>query len=499
VDVSPAGSGDISSLDFSEGPIPTVYPADSSCSDEYTLAALPDTAGGYVFDYWIIQTDSGTTYSTSSSVTVAVINADTTVTAHFVDPASVVSVYFPHVTTRSPWQTEIALINTSSNQSVTGILKGFSDDGELVEIKNVPLARRGRRQITVASEFLNHANIGYIVFVTDTDGVKGYTKFYQSGAYRTAIPAITEMNTSKIYISHIASNDTFWTGVSLVNTNSTAKNLTITFNDGRTSNLTIAAGEHRIFTIAGLFGGQPQPDIKSGVITNAGGIIGLELFGSNNQLDGILLTDDTVSTIYYPHVADETKWWTGIVAYNPSTTACDITITPYSEDGDELTPTTLEIAGKEKYIGVVKNLDLPDDTAWFKIDATLPLSGFELFGTLDEKQLAAYAEGSGTGAKAGIFAKIEKSGWTGIAFVNTESTAASVTLTAYNNGGTALATQTISVGGYAKVVSVAENIFSPQSISNATYIAFSSNRNVVGFQLNGSTDGTMLDGLPALN
>ncbi|MEW6078162.1 MAG: hypothetical protein AB1724_10145 [Thermodesulfobacteriota bacterium] len=499
MDVSPAGSGDISSLDFSEGPVPSAYPADSSCSDEYTLTALPDTAGGYDFDYWSIQTDSGTTYSTSSTVTVAVISADTTVTAHFADPANAVSVYFPHVTTRSPWQTEIALINTSSIETVTGILKGFNDNGELIEVKDVTLARRGRRQFIVSDEFLNHANIGYIIFISDTDGVEGYTKFYQAGAYRAAIPAVTEVNTSKIYISHIASNDTFWTGVSLVNTTSTAKNLTITFNDGRTSNLTIAAGEHRIFTIAGLFGGQPQPDIQSGVITNAAGIIGVELFGSSKQLDGILLTDDTVSTIYYPHVADETKWWTGIVAYNPSTTACDITITPYSANGEELTPSTLEIAGKEKYIGVVKNLDLPDDTAWFKIDATLPLSGFELFGTLDGKQLAAYAEGSGTGAKTGIFAKIEKNGWTGIAFVNTEGTAASVTLTAYNDGGTALATQTITVGGYAKVVNVAENIFSPQSISNATFISFSSNRNVVGFQLNGSADGTMLDGLPALN
>ena len=44
---------------------------------------------------------------------------------------------------------------------------------------------------------------------------------------------------------------------------------------------------------------------------------------------------------------------------------------------------------------------------------------------------------------------------------------------------------------------LAEAIFS-QDISSATYIAYSSDRNVVGFQLNGSSDGTMLDGLPAL-
>ena len=145
----------------------------------------------------------------------------------------------------------------------------------------------------------------------------------------------------------------------------------------------------------------------------------------------------------------------------------------------------------------LRTLGLPAQTAWFKIDSTQPLTGFELFGTADGNQLAAYAGGGGTGAKAGVFAKIEKNGWTGIAFVNTEAGAASVTLTAYNDNGTAVATQVLPVGGHAKVVNLAEAIFS-QDISGATYIAYSSDRNVVGFQLNGSSDGTMLDGLPAL-
>ncbi|MDO8785173.1 MAG: hypothetical protein Q7J12_03055, partial [Syntrophales bacterium] len=200
--------------------------------------------------------------------------------------------------------------------------------------------------------------------------------------------------------------------------------------------------------------------------------------------------------IYYPHVASD-GWWTGIVAYNPSESACTITITPYSAQGTTLSPSTLSIPGKGKYIGAVADLGLPAQTAWFKIDSTSPITGFELFGTADGNQLAAYAEESGTGAKAGVFAKIEKNGWTGIAFVNTETSAASVTLTAYNDTGTAVATQVLPVGGHAKVVNLAEAIFS-QNISGATYIAYSSDRNVVGFQLNGTSDGMMLDGLPGL-
>lgn len=48
------------------------------------------------------------------------------------------------------------------------------------------------------------------------------------------------------------------------------------------------------------------------------------------------------------------------------------------------------------------------------------------------------------------------------------------------------------------MVNMVEKIFEPQSISNATYVTFVSDKNVVDFQLNGSLDGKMLDGLPAL-
>jgi hypothetical protein len=143
-------------------------------------------------------------------------------------PAYAVPIYFPHIATSIPWQTEIAIINTG-NQTVTGILRGFSDQGQIIDAKAVTLPAHGRRQINVADEFTNHTSIGYIIIDTASTSVQGYTKFYQAGIYRTAIPAVKEVNTSNIYISHIASSADWWTGVSLVNTTSVAKHLTITF------------------------------------------------------------------------------------------------------------------------------------------------------------------------------------------------------------------------------------------------------------------------------
>jgi Divergent InlB B-repeat domain len=485
VDVSPDNSGTVKV----DGSVATFFSI--ARYSTVTLEAMP--AFGYTFSNW-----SGAVTDTTNPTSLYV-DCDKTVTANFIPKIS--KLYFPHVATNSPWQTEIAIINTS-DQTVTGTLRGLSNTGQLMKTKAVSLSARGRRQITVEDEFANHTDIGYIIFDADSDAVQGYTKFFIAGSYRAAIPAVKEVNTSNIYIPHIASNADWWTGVSLVNTTSAPKKLTITFNNGQSRQITLTANQHRAFDIAQeFFNNQPQPDIQSAVITNASGVIGLELFGSlgwGTQLEGVLLTDKTTSTIYYPHVAAD-GWWTGIVAYNPSASACTITITPYSAQGTPLTPLTLTLAGKGKYIDAVANLGLPAQTAWFKITSTSPITGFELFGTVDGNQLAAYAGGGGTGAKSGVFAKIEKNGgWTGIAFVNTEANSASVTLTAYNDNGTAVAAQLLPpVPGHAKVVDNPEDIFS-QDISSATYITYSSNRNVVGFQLNASSDGTMLDGLPGL-
>ncbi len=437
---------------------------------------------------------------TARTGTITIGGQTLTVTQNGITPNT--PLYFSYVDTSLPWQTEIALINTG-NQAVSGTLRAFRDDGQPTETVPVTLPARGRTQVNVANAFTDHLDVRYIIFDADSAAVQGYMKLYQSGTYRAAIPAVRDVNTSSdIYLSHIASDTQWWTGVVLLNTTSARKDMTITFDNGESASLTLNANEQKVFDIAQeFFDGVPQPGIRSAVIADAVGVIGLEIFGSPvaNQLDGILITGNTASTIYYPHVAGG-EWWTGIVAYNTSASAGTITITSYDAGGNLLPTSSIPpLPGKGKYIGTFAALDLPANTAWFKIDSTTPITGFELFGTTDAKELAAYAGGGGTGAKTGVFPKIEKNGTTTIAFVNTEASPASVTLTAYRDDGSVAATKLLPpVGGHAKVLNSPELIFAPQDISSASYIAYSSDRNIVGFQLNGTPSGPMLDALPAL-
>ena len=119
-----------------------------------------------------------------------------------------------------------------------------------------------------------------------------------------------------------------------------------------------------------------------------------------------------------------------------------------------------------------------------------------MFGTNDGNQLGGYT-GVGISGTDRLFPKIEKDGWTGIAFVNIESSPSTVTVTAYNDDGDAIATESLNLAAYEKIMGVAPSLFS-QDISDATYISYSSNGEIVGFQLNGSSDNMMLDGLPGM-
>jgi hypothetical protein len=411
--------------------------------------------------------------------------------------------YFPHIASNSLWETEIALVNGSGTETVTGRLKAGNDSGQEVTtgVSTITLAPHARRQITVGSELSNPTQIGSMVFESDSGAIRGYTKFYQNGIYRVAIPAVSSVNTGDLYVTHIASNANWWTGLSLLNTTSQATQATIDFDNGTSQVVSLAANEHKKSTVENLFGGQPQTDIHSAVIRNGNGVIGLELFGNTAAqtarcLEGILLTDDTTTTLFYPQVVSDTNWWTGIVAYNPAAAAATLTIRPYSTAGIALSPTSQTVNAKQKYLGTVEQLGLPTDTAWLRITASSALTGFELIGMRDFNQLAAYCNLSG-GGREGILPKLEKQGSTQIALVNLEQTPATVTLTAYNDSGGVIATASLTITAYGKVIDTAETLLG-QGLPAATYIGYSSDKNLIGYQLNTSSDSTMLDGLPGL-
>jgi hypothetical protein len=442
-------------------------------------------------------TASGYGYKNSSQSGVTVTSGGEVTANLTLEPLG--ALYFPHIASNSVWETEIGIINPSATETVTGTLRPFGDSGTAVSSTlPVTLAPHGRRQITISQGFSSPDTIGYMRFESNSSLVNGYTKFYQSGKFRVAIPAAGEVNSNDIYLTHVTSDPNWWTGVSVLNTTAQARTLSFEFNDGTTISRSIAANEHQKFLVSALFGGQTPAGIASALLTNAAGMIGLELFSSASQLEGIPATDKSATALYYPYVPSDPTWWAGIVAYNPTATACILTITGYLASGTEGTPVTRTLNGAQKLSALTGALGLAADTAWFKIEATSPITGFELLGTTDWNQVAGFY-GIGARKKEGVFAKLEKNGgWTYLVLANTEDAQANVTLTACTDGGTQVGTTSFTLAGHAKVEQTAEQFFSNQNIFTATYISFSSTQELVTLQLNGSADETMLDGLPGL-
>jgi Tol biopolymer transport system component len=403
--------------------------------------------------------------------------------------------YFPHVDTRGTWSTGIAVVNTHGTKPLNGTLMAYDANGEAVGAgMPIHLPAHGRMQMNVGDFFVEPA---YMVLTADSFAMCGYTKFASNGEYRVAVPAVQELNYNAIPIPHVASDNKWWTGAALVNATPQEKTVEIACSDGTTFYRTLGPYEHQAFTFSEALGGS-QPGIASAEINNAPGVIGLELFGHKRQpqLSGVLLTDRTAQTLYFPHVDITSKWWTGIVAYNPEDGDAGIDITCYDALGTVLDTQAQTVPGHSPFIGAVRQLGLPATTAWLMLQSDLPITGFELFGTNNGLQLAGYTA-VGIEKTAGVFPKLEKDGWTGIAFVNTGTETAVITLYAYNNAGILIAQEPITLIAKSKLAELPEAIF-PDDISGATCIAYTATQPVVGFQLNGSANGMMLDGLPGM-
>jgi sugar lactone lactonase YvrE len=119
----------------------SVYGSAISLADGSYLMLHP--AGTFTF------TVSATGYESITSTGV-LIPEDNIDTLDF-GMVSIATLYFPHIDTNSPWGTEIALINTSATQIVSGTLRAYSNTGQLIDTMGITLDPHGRRQITISS------------------------------------------------------------------------------------------------------------------------------------------------------------------------------------------------------------------------------------------------------------------------------------------------------------------------------------------------------------
>lgn len=406
--------------------------------------------------------------------------------------------YFPHVACADRWDTSIAMVNTSTVHTVRGDLTGFTSRGAIVGAPlSLTLAPHASTVITVAWEFSDPSAVKYLLFEPDGPGVCGYATYSYEGKCRASVPAADRAVTGELCLAHTASGPSWWTGVALLNTLSAPRVLTIECDTGMTKTVVLAPREQKAFTIQNNFVGEGAAEVRSGTVRNADGVIGMEIFGSADQLSGILLTDETSARLIYPHLAMDEGWWTGIVCSNPSSRACTLTISPYGPDGTPAAePLSFPLAGGTHGLRLISGLGLPRGSAWLQVEASHNVSGYELFGSVGGNKLAGLPA-RGTGASRGSFVKPAGEQWGEIALINTDAAAGVVTLTAYDARGVAVTATQCVLGAHEKKAYGVDGLFG-EDLARLAVIEYSSDRELVGYHVSVSSDGASLDALPAL-
>ena len=203
--------------------------------------------------------------------------------------------------------------------------------------------------------------------------------------------------------------------------------------------------------------------------------------------------------IYFSHVAvgGPDGWNTEIAVLNPNDSATSGVLTPYdSKEGQVSQAVSIDLPAHGRYQADVRTAFSAAENIAYVIftSESFGLKGYSKFYT-STVRASIIASSPKT---SGMFTKIDHQGWTGIAFINTATVSANITLTAYSDAGVAVAVEHLpAVGPGEKIVDTAERLFT-QSVANASYISYSSDQGVVGFFLNGSNGNTLLDGSQAL-
>ena len=222
----------------------------------------------------------------------------------------------------------------------------------------------------------------------------------------------------------------------------------------------------------------------------------IEFFERNRGAAQAPLPKPLVYTLYFPHVASGGQWETEIALTN--TTAIPVAgelRAMKASGGDPLESVPIAIPAEGRVeVTVGESFQRPQEIAYlsFASDSGF-LAGYTRFYQPGNRASLAI----GTQSNNGWFTKMEKDGWTGIAFVNVDTVTSTAALTAWDDNGNQVAATTLPLTPGQKFVGMVDQLFK-SDLTNATYFRYSSDKKVLGFTVSGSADGQMLDGLHAL-
>lgn len=381
--------------------------------------------------------------------------------------------FMPHVVNADGWDTEMCLYNPGPAADNLFFHFYWTAAGTVEKRfyqSTLPALGGGELKIGPLDSFfldLDAGNERWMKIRTDgnLEGVFLFSN-YNYGGNLASMP-LQDRGANRLYFNHLAVDATWWTGVSIANTDPyQAANVVLQpfapdgAAVGAPLTLPIDGGGRYINMLSQTF--PPETLAAAGwvQVTSDVPVVGFELFGTNDLslFEGIPLQTDSATTLVAPWVASQSGWWTGISIVNTASGSTTVRIEPLTASGanayDTQNPRYAQqtLASMAKWVILVDKLfESPTNgpVAYLKIQTMnppRPVTGFILYGNFEQQILCGYTlKNSADLRNSGVLAWKEGSALIVNNALGTNRATAS--LTACDAAGNSLATvQTPSLG-----------------------------------------------------
>lgn len=314
--------------------------------------------------------------------------------------------YLPHIATDDGWNTKILLYNPG-NDDVHVTFHFYQQFNDIAlqrqyDPHSIDIAPGELIDEDLSTFFLDFtpSNDRWLKIISDGKISATALFEYESGGNIATMDFMAGPKVD-LYFPHIASTDTWWTGIAIVNVGKNENEVKLipyksdgTEMDDNIVNISLKGNCRYVKLVREIFDENVLSDIAYVKIEGTYPLVGYELFGTNDfsLFEGVTFERKNFKNGYFVYVKDEDNWWNGISILNTSNYKATIRITPLNSDGlnvyGVLNPYEKEVVLNpgEKYVALVSSIFsgyTHGKIAYLKIESNYDIMGFTLGGSFD--------------------------------------------------------------------------------------------------------------------
>lgn len=423
---------------------------------------------------------------------------------------------FPLILENENTQSTIIWVNPNT-ETVQFEIKSFSKEGNQLETSAQHINGKSKLSLNVFDIFENTAEVSSLI-VTSNQHLPSFMEIKDlNEKYSFAYPGSTQFD-SKINVTHIDESQYWNTYLSVMNSGTSSSKSYFKSNEipGVENPYSSYFGR-----ISGIFENNEMPsNVNWGVVeSETGELAGAEFFlrvDSQTHAAGLTLNNEKANTLYFSHIDITNFWWTGIAIVNPNDEKTSVTFQAYDKFGNSILNSenkkgqvSFDIQPNSKTVNLIENYfeqKLSQNAAWIKVVSELPITGYEVFGSVEGSfaDLAAGIESVSSGSfefYLPVNMDDEENKWTGLALLNlsTDLKADEIIIKGYSENGELTGLKYISLNPNEKKVFLLRDIFSSDTLSNISWMEINSTIPITGFTLFGPETMQSLSGINLLN